>query len=166
MCHKRFPFPWYIGHKLYTYLVPKLTLSQMDRNDLPLDTCHLGAPLGVPKMISMPKVHSAQTMPLSSAEIYTMSKGTETRFHFNPCHIGVPLVAPKMIFKLMVRSAQTVHLSCIEINTISKQTETICHLKWASTWHASPRSTVGCAQNDFHACGTFGANRAPILCED
>jgi hypothetical protein len=53
----------------------------MDRNDLPLDTGHIGVPRGVPKMISMPKVHSAQTMPLSSAEIYTMSKQTKTSFH-------------------------------------------------------------------------------------
>jgi hypothetical protein len=30
-------------------------------------------------------------------------------------------------------------------------------LKWASTWHTSPWSTIGCAQNDFHAYGTFSA---------
>jgi hypothetical protein len=38
--------------------------------------------------------------------------------------------------------------------------------KWASTWHMSPRSTIGCAQNAFHASGTFGTNRAPILHRD
>ena len=26
-----------------------------------------------------------------------------------------------------------------------------------------PRSMIGCAQNDFHARGTFGATRTPIL---
>jgi hypothetical protein len=42
-------------------------------------------------------------------------------------------------------------------NTMSKQTET------SSTWSTSPRSSVGCAQKDFYAHGTFVANRSPIL---
>ena len=32
-----------------------------------------------------------------------------------------------------------------------------------STCPTSPRSTIGCVQNDFPAYGMFGANRAPIL---
>jgi hypothetical protein len=35
--------------------------------------------------------------------------------------------------------------------------------KRASTWHTLHRSTIGCAQSDFHARGTLGANRAPFL---
>ena len=35
--------------------------------------------------------------------------------------------------------------------------------KWASTWASSPRSTIGCVWNDIWACGTFCANRSPIL---
>jgi hypothetical protein len=35
-----------------------------------------------------------------------------------------------------------------------------------STWPTSPRCTIGCAPNGFHACGTFSANRAPILRRD
>jgi hypothetical protein len=50
----------------------------MDRNELPLDPRHLGVPSGVPKMISMPVVHSAQTLHLSCTEINTISKRTET----------------------------------------------------------------------------------------
>jgi len=38
--------------------------------------------------------------------------------------------------------------------------------KWASTWPTSTRTTIGCPQKDFQAYGTFGANRAPILCRD
>jgi hypothetical protein len=38
--------------------------------------------------------------------------------------------------------------------------------KWDSTWPMSRRSTIGCAQNDFWAYGTFGANRAPIMHRD
>jgi hypothetical protein len=38
--------------------------------------------------------------------------------------------------------------------------------KWASTWPTSQRSSIGCAQNDFWAYCTFGANHGPILCGD
>jgi hypothetical protein len=38
--------------------------------------------------------------------------------------------------------------------------------KWDSTWPMSPRSSIGCVQNDFRAYGTFSANRAPILRQD
>jgi hypothetical protein len=33
----------------------------------------------------------------------------------------------------------------------------------ASTCASSPRSTIGCVQNDSWACGTFGTTHAPIL---
>jgi hypothetical protein len=35
--------------------------------------------------------------------------------------------------------------------------------KWDCIWPTSPRSSIGCIQNDFWAYGTFDANRAPIL---
>jgi hypothetical protein len=72
-------------------------------------------------------------------------------------HIGDPSDASKMISEHMVRSAQTVHLSCVNISTISKQTKTSIHLA------SSPRSTIGCVQNDFCAYDTFGTKCAPIL---
>jgi hypothetical protein len=62
-----------------------------------------------------------------------------------------------MISKPMVRSMQTLHLSCIKIRTISKE------LNQASTWASSPRSTIGCIQNDFWAYDMFSTNYAPIL---
>jgi hypothetical protein len=43
----------------------------------------------------------------------------------------------------MVHSAQTAHQSCDKISTISKRTET------SFTWAFSPRSTIGCVQNNF-----------------
>jgi hypothetical protein len=39
-------------------------------------------------------------------------------------------------------------------------------LKGDSTWPASPRSSIGCVQNDFWGYGTFGANCGPILHRD
>jgi hypothetical protein len=53
----------------------------MDRNEFSHDARHLGVPSGVPKMISMHVVHSVQTVHLSCAELKTISKLIETRFH-------------------------------------------------------------------------------------
>jgi hypothetical protein len=39
-------------------------------------------------------------------------------------------------------------------------------LKRDSTRLTSPRSSIGCMENNFWAYGTFGANRAPILNQD
>jgi hypothetical protein len=41
----------------------------MDRNELPLNTRHLEVPLGVPKIISVPGVHSVHTVHPCRAEI-------------------------------------------------------------------------------------------------
>ena len=60
-------------------------------------------------------------------EVNTISKRTETSFHFKR-HLGVPSGASKLISEPMVRLAQTVHLSCFEANTFSKLTETSLHL--------------------------------------
>jgi hypothetical protein len=57
----------------------------------------------------------------------------------------------------MVRSAQTMHLYYTDSNTISKRTETRFYMTH------SPRSSIGCVQDNFRAYGTFGTNRAPIL---
>jgi hypothetical protein len=62
-----------------------------------------------------------------------------------------------MISYPMVCLAQTVHLSCVNISIISNE------LTQASTWASSPRSTIGCVQNDFRAYGMFSTIHAPIL---
>jgi hypothetical protein len=62
-----------------------------------------------------------------------------------------------MIPEHVLHSAQTLHLSCVKISTISNK------LNQASTWASSPRSTIGCVQNDFWAYSMFSTNPAPIL---
>jgi hypothetical protein len=52
----------------------------MDQNELPLDSRHLGVPLGALEMVSMPVVHSAQTVYQSCVKINTISKWTKTSF--------------------------------------------------------------------------------------
>jgi hypothetical protein len=77
----------------------------MDRNKLPLDIRHLGVPSGVPKMNSMPVVHSMQTVHPSIAENHYLQTHGNV-LPLDPRHLGVPLGVPKMISKPMVRSAQ------------------------------------------------------------
>ena len=69
-----------------------------------------------------------------------------------PHHLGVPSGVSKIIFEPMVRSAQTVHLYCTNTNTISKWTER------DSTCPTSPRSSIGCIQNDIWASRMLSAN--------
>jgi hypothetical protein len=57
----------------------------------------------------------------------------------------------------VVHLVQTVHQSCVKISTISNE------LNQASTWASSPRSIIGCVQNDFWAYSMFRINRAPLL---
>jgi hypothetical protein len=85
---------------------------QMDRNELPVEPCHLGEPSGVSEMISM--VHLAQTVHLSCIQT------DWNKIPHDPCHVGVPSGASKMISEHMVRSPHTVHLSCVKVSTISK----------------------------------------------
>jgi hypothetical protein len=56
-------------------------VSKMDRNELPLDPCHVGVLLGVSKMIFQPMVLLAQTIHLACAEMNTISRQTEMSFH-------------------------------------------------------------------------------------
>jgi hypothetical protein len=81
----------------------------------------------------------------------------ENEILHDPCHLGVSSEASKAISKNLVRSSQTMHLSCVKISTMSNE------LNQASTWALSPRSTIGCVQNDFWAHGMFSTNHAPIL---
>jgi hypothetical protein len=102
--------PWYIRRKPCTYLVSRLTLSPnrlkcvstwstscrstigctqndfqaygtFNANEFPFDPCHAGVQSGVPKAISEPMVHSAQTVHLSCVEISSISKRTKMSFH-------------------------------------------------------------------------------------
>jgi hypothetical protein len=148
---------WYIRRKQCTYLASRLVLYQMNWIKHPLEFRHLGVLSGASKIISEPTVCLAQTVHLSLTDTNTISKWTKMRFHIDPCHLGVPPGVSNMISEPLVRSAQTAHLFCVKISTISNE------LNQASTWASSPRSTIGCVQNNFWAYGMFSTNRAPIL---
>jgi hypothetical protein len=95
-------------------------------------------------------VHLTETMHLSCVENNTIPKWIT----LDPYHVGVPSVQPKWFLNLWyVWRKPRLTLSPNEP-------------KQASTWHTLPKSTIWCAQNDFHACGRFIANHAPILRRD
>jgi hypothetical protein len=74
-----------------------------------------------------------------------------------PHHLGVSSGMSKTNSEPMVRLAQTLHLYCTDSNIVTKRTETRFHITH------SPRSSIGCIQDDFRADGTFDTNHAPIL---
>jgi hypothetical protein len=132
---------WYLWHKPRTLLASTVTLSPKERSEIPHDLRQLRVSSGVSKMIFKPMVHSTQTVHLSCVMISTISERTE--HSLEPRHLGVPFGAFKMISEPIVRLAQTMHLSCIDTNTISYEK------KRDSSWPMSPRSFIGCVQNDF-----------------
>jgi hypothetical protein len=67
----------------------------------------------------------------------------------DPHHLGVLSGVSKMIFEPMVRSMQTVQLFCIKLALSPNRP------KRSSTRALSPRSTIGCVQNNLWAYGTF-----------
>jgi hypothetical protein len=73
-----------------------------------------------------------------------------------PHHLGVSSGVSKMISEPMVCSAQTVH------SLAPMLTPSLIGLKQDSTWPTSPRSSIGCVQNNCWANGTFVVNHAPF----
>jgi len=78
---KWLPSLLHVRLKPCTYLASRLTLSPNElKRATPWPTSP-GVPSGTAKMISMPMVHSAQTMHLSCADINTISKRNKISFH-------------------------------------------------------------------------------------
>jgi hypothetical protein len=95
-------------------------------------------------------------MHLSCKKIRTISKWTELSLESR--HLGVPSAVSKTISETLLFWRKL----CIYL--APTLTLPLNRKKWYSTWPMSPRSSIGCVQNDFDAYGTFDVNRAPILC--
>jgi hypothetical protein len=130
---------------------------QRDQNEIPHDPHHVGVSSGASKTILEPTVRSVQTVHLSCVKISTISKQTETRFYKTPVTKEFHRVCPKWFSSLWYI------LSKLCTNLASRLALSLNRPKRASCWASSPRSTVGCVQNDFWAYGTFDANLATIL---
>jgi hypothetical protein len=130
---------------------------QIDRNKILHDPRHLGVLSGASRTIFELTVHSAQTVQLWWIKISTVSKCTETRFHSSLVTHEYLSVHLKQFLSLWYVWGKpcTYHAP--------KPTLSPKGPKGDSTWPMSPRSSIGCVQNDFWGYGTFGANHAPIL---
>jgi hypothetical protein len=100
-------------------------------------------------------VRLMQTMHLSCTDTNTISKWTKTRFHMTHATEEFHRVRLKRFLSLWyVRCKPCTYL-------VSRLALSPNGPNRASTLATSPRSTIGCVQNDFWANGTFGANRDP-----
>jgi hypothetical protein len=133
---------------------------QIDQNELPLDAHHLVVPSGVSKMIFEPIARSAQTVQQSYVEINTISKRTQMSFHLTHITLEVHRVWPK----IFLCSWYIQRKPCTYV--VLRLTLSPNRSKRASSRPTSARSSIGCAQNDFWAYCTFGANCELILRED
>ena len=96
---------------------------------------------------------------ISCVNISTISKWTETNLHLILLTSEHHWVRPKRFLSLWYIWRQPCSY-LIWTQTVSKWTETRFHMT------TSPRSSIGCIQNDFRAYGTVDANGAPILRQD
>ena len=137
---------------------PRSTIGCV-QNKHPLEPHHVGVPSLCPKrFLSLwyvwrkPCTYLASNLALSPNRTKQASTWASSR--------RSTTIMSKMIFEPVVRLAQTVHLLA-PTPTLSPNRP-----KQDFTWATSPRSSIGRIQNDFWAYGTFGANCAPILCQD
>jgi hypothetical protein len=77
-----------------------------------------------------------------------------------PHHLGVSWVRSKQFLSLWYVWRKPCTYLALKLTLSSNGP------KWDSTWPTSPRSFIGCIQNDFWACGTFDTICAPILHQD
>jgi hypothetical protein len=152
---KRHPSLWFVQRKSCIYLASGLAISP-NGPEPPLEPRHLGVPSGGSKMISKdryiwrkPSTNLTPTLTPSPNK----PKWDSTWPMLHRCSIG----CPKRFLSLWYvrRKPCTYHTSRLAVY-LNRQNR-------ASTRASSPRSTIGCVQNDPWAYGTFGANRAPIL---
>jgi hypothetical protein len=127
----------------------------MDQYMIWHDPRHLGVPSGASKMISDPMVRLAETVHLSCIKISTTSKWTETSIHLSLITLQFYLFRLKQFLCLWYfwRKPSTYLLPTLTPSPNGP--------KQHSPWPTSPRSSIGCVQNDFRVYGTFGANHAP-----
>jgi hypothetical protein len=99
-------------------------------------------------------------MHLSCVKIRAISKRTEMWFKLGLVTKEYHWVHPKRFLSLwyFYRKLCTYLASALTLSSNGPTRD--------STWGMSPKSSIGCVQNDFWAYRTFGTNHAPILHQD
>jgi hypothetical protein len=116
---------------------------QTDRKGHPLEPHRLGVPSSASQTISEAMVRSVQTVHLSCTDTNTASKQAKMRFRMTHVTYDFYRVRPKRFLSLWyVWPKPSTYLA--PIVTLFPNS-----LKRNSTWPMSPRSSIGCVQNNF-----------------
>jgi hypothetical protein len=106
-------------------------------------------------MISELVVHSVQTVHLSCTHTNTVSKWIENSFHMTQIITEFHRAHPKQFLSLWyVWRKSCTYLALTQTMSPNRP-------KWDCTWLTWYSSSIGCVQNDFWACATFGTHHAP-----
>jgi hypothetical protein len=154
---KWFLILWYVWSWPCTYLAPIIRLSPNRLiRDCTWRTSSISS-IGCVQDDFWAMVRSAQSVHLSCSDTNTVSERTEMSFHLSLVTLEHHRVHLKWFSSLGdVRRKPCTYL-------VSRLAPSPNGPKQGSTRALSPRSTIGCIQNDFWVYGTFGANYAPIL---
>jgi hypothetical protein len=151
---------WYIWHKPCTYLAPKLTLSS---NGSKRGSIWASSPRSTIQCIQNNLwaygTFGANCAPIMHWNLHYLQKDWKEVLR-EPRHLGFHWVRPKWFLRLW-------YVWCkLLIYLAPRLTLSPNGPQQDSTWPTSPKSSIGCVQNDFRAYGAFGTNRAPILNHD
>jgi hypothetical protein len=118
-----------------------------------------------------PMVRLAQTMHLPCTDINTISKRTETRFLTlwyiwrKPCNYLASTLIPS--WNRPKRFPSLWYVWCKPCTYLAPTlTLSLNGPKQDSPWPTSPKSSIGCFQNDWWAYGAFVINNVPVLHQD
>jgi hypothetical protein len=148
---------WYVRHKPCTYLASRLPLSLNGPNQASTWTTSPRSSIRCVQNDFWAYGMFSTNLQISCIDANTISKWTKTRFHMTHVTFEFHWVRPKWFLSLWYvrRKPQTFLASRLALYQMK--------LNQTSTWASSPRSTIGCVQNDFWAYGMFSTNHAPVL---
>jgi hypothetical protein len=148
---------WYVWCKACTYLAPTQTPSPNGPKQYSTWPTSPWSSIGASKTICKPMVCSAHTVHLSCTKISTISKWIEMKFHLSLVTLEYHRVCAKQFLTLWhVWRKPCTYLA-------PTLTPSLNRLKQDSPRATPPRSSTGCIQNNFYACGTFDTKCAPML---
>jgi hypothetical protein len=151
---------WYVRRKPCNYLASRLALSPNRPKQASIWASLARSTIGCVQNDFRVYGSFDAHQHLSYVKIGTISKWTKTRIHLSLITYEYHRVRPKWFLSLWyVWRQPSTYLA--PILTLSRNGP-----KWDSTWPTSSRCSIRCVQNYFWACGTFSANRAPILRQD
>jgi hypothetical protein len=126
----------------YTYFAPTLTMSPIGPKRASTWASSSSNSIGCIQNNFLACGTFAEPVHLSCTYTNTVSKRTKMRFEFHPVH-------PKQFLSLWYGRSKPCTYVASRLALFLNGPKRVC------TWASSPRSTIGCIQNDFWAYGTL-----------